>query len=359
MDETLVVALNNPIGAVLGIQAAQTHTIIDGQTAVGIAASDAWAGESGLNPGVFTLARTGTLAAALTVQLQVAGTATPGIDYQALPLTATFPAGQSVTELTVLPIDDAQSEPTEAVVLRLISGAGYTVEGASEATVALSDNDSTPPVISPVSDQTLLQDSERQVHFTVEDADSLPSQLLVSVVCSNPGLFPELPVSGATSSRVLYLRPAANASGAATITLTVTDPSGITASTTFSVTVLRVNAAPSFVGGPDVQVTEDAGLQTLPGWAGEISPGGAGESGQTLQFVVVCDRPWLFSVPPVVNPDGTLVFQPAPDVSGSASVSVALRDDGGVANGGSDTSPAQTFSLEILGSSGFGVGKRA
>jgi hypothetical protein len=215
MDETLVVALSNPIGAVLGIQAAQTHTIVDGQTTVRLTASDAMAGEAGSNRGVFTLTRTGTLAAALTVQLQVAGTATPGADYQALPVTATFPAGQSVTELTMLPIDDLQSEPSEAVVLRLISGADYTVEGASEATVALSDNDSTPPVISEVSAKTLLQDSERQVYFTVNDADLLASQLLVSIVCSNPGLFPEIPVSGTTSSRVLYLLPAANAAGAA------------------------------------------------------------------------------------------------------------------------------------------------
>jgi hypothetical protein len=348
MDETLVVALSNPIGAVLGIQAAQTHTIVDGQTAVRLTASDALAGEAGSNRGVFTLTRTGTLSAALTVQLQVAGTATPGADYQALPLTATFPAGQSVTELTVLPIDDSQVELSETVVLSLLPGAGYTVEDTAPATVALLDNDGAPPVISSVDDQTVLQNSERQIYFTVEDAESLPSQLVVSAQSSEPALFPNLPLSGTAANRTVILRPAPNASGTATITLTAVDPAGGTASKTFGVTVLRVNAAPSFVKGPDIQVREDAGLQSLPGWATQISPGLPGESGQILQFVVFCDRPWLFSVPPAVTPEGALVFRTASDVSGSALVSVELRDNGGVANGGSNTSVAQTFSLEIL-----------
>jgi hypothetical protein len=347
-DETLVVALSNPAGAVLGNVTVQTHTIVDGQTAVSLTVSDDLASESGSNPGVFTLSRTGSLASPFTVQLERAGTATPGIDYQALPLSATFQAGQATTQLSVLPIDDPQSEPSETIVLTLLPGAGYTVDGPASATVVLIDNDGTPPVIASVSDQTLIQNGERQVYFTVNDAESVPSQLLVTAFCSDPGLFPNLALAGTTSHRTLTLRPAPNASGTATITLTVADPSGGTASTTFGVTVWMVNSAPSFVSGPDIQVREDAGLQTMPGWATRISPGLPGESGQLLQFVVACDSPWLFSVPPSVTREGTLVFRTAPDVSGTTRVSVQLRDNGGSAYGGSDTSPVQTFSLEIL-----------
>src|SRR5215204_2736932 len=40
------------------------------------------------------------------------------------------------------------------------------------------------------------------------------------------------------------------------------------------------NAPPTFVRGNDLSVLEDAGAQTVPGWAQTISPGAAGESGQ-------------------------------------------------------------------------------
>src|SRR6185437_1216681 len=44
---------------------------------------------------------------------------------------------------------------------------------------------------------------------------------------------------------------------------------------------------------------------------------------------------------------GTLTYQAAPNTNGTASVSVTLKDSGGVANTGVDTSPAKSFTITV------------
>jgi sugar lactone lactonase YvrE len=120
--------------------------------------------------------------------------------------------------------------------------------------------------------------------------------------------------------------------------------------------VAPVNDAPSFTVGPDQVVLEDSGLQAVPGWATRISAGPANESGQLLTFVVSNDNNALFAAQPAVTPDGTLLFEPAPDAYGSAEVTVQLQDDGGTVNGGLDTSSPQTAVITVLpDSDGDGV----
>src|SRR4029077_11257476 len=46
-------------------------------------------------------------------------------------------------------------------------------------------------------------------------------------------------------------------------------------------------------------------------------------------------------------PSGTLTFTGAPNANGTATVTVQLHDDGGIANGGIDTSLAQTFVINV------------
>jgi hypothetical protein len=106
------------------------------------------------------------------------------------------------------------------------------------------------------------------------------------------------------------------------------------------------NNAPSFVKGPNVTVAENSGPQTFSNWATAISAG-PGESGQALTFLVQTDNPGLFTAGPAIDAAGTLTFTPATGVSGQATVTVRLKDDGGTANGGVDTSPAQTFVITV------------
>lgn len=113
------------------------------------------------------------------------------------------------------------------------------------------------------------------------------------------------------------------------------------------VTVLPVNDAPSFQPGAGVIVAEDAGPVIWADWATELSAGPANEAGQSLEFATAAAEPSLFSSQPTVEPSGTLQFTPAPDAHGTTTVTVVLRDDGGTANEGVDTSAVAELTITI------------
>src|SRR5258708_20156473 len=48
-----------------------------------------------------------------------------------------------------------------------------------------------------------------------------------------------------------------------------------------------------------------------------------------------------------ISARGTLTYTPAADANGSATVTVQIHDNGGTANGGVDTSAAQTFTINV------------
>ncbi|MEG4070610.1 cadherin-like domain-containing protein, partial [Microcoleus sp. Pol11C2] len=129
-----------------------------------------------------------------------------------------------------------------------------------------------------------------------------------------------------------------------------------TNSLTTSIAVNPVNDPPSFVKGVDPIASHNAGPQTVPGWATAISPGPANESSQTVSFQVVGnDNTALFSVPPAIDSLGQLTFTPAAGASGTANITLNLRDSGGIANGGVDTSANQTFVIKITNNPPFAV----
>jgi hypothetical protein len=178
--------------------------------------------------------------------------------------------------------------------------------------------------------------------------------LTFSAVATNPALFAVQPaIDPATGT--LTFTPAANANGSTTVSVTLSDNGGTanggvdtSATQTFTINLTPVNDAPSFIKGSDVTVAEDAGSQTLPGWATAISPGPAEEAGQTLAFAVVASNPALFALQPSIDPaTGGLTFTPAANANGSTTVSVILSDNGGTANGGVDTSAPQVFTINL------------
>src|SRR5205085_490553 len=109
-----------------------------------------------------------------------------------------------------------------------------------------------------------------------------------------------------------------------------------------------VNDAPSFNAGANQSTNEDSGVQTVNGWATSLSPGvGANEAGQTLNFLVSNDNNTLFFAQPGINAAGKLTYMPAPNASGTATVTVRLHDSGGTANGGISPPPALTFTIGV------------
>jgi hypothetical protein len=140
--------------------------------------------------------------------------------------------------------------------------------------------------------------------------------------------------------------------GTATITTTVHDDGGTAdggtdtgATATFTITITAVNQRPTFTPGASVTSPEDtpvAGQQ----WATAISAG-PNESGQVVSFTATNDANSLFSSQPSLDAAGNLSYTPAPDATGTATVTVTLHDDGGTANGGVDTSTSATFTITL------------
>ncbi|MFM1769491.1 MAG: hypothetical protein RJA22_2020 [Verrucomicrobiota bacterium] len=94
------------------------------------------------DPGAFIVARVGgSLASELIVPYVLSGSAIPGYDYAAPAGVITIPAGQSNAVVTITPLDDADIEPAETIMLTLAPGTGYNLESNLTATVILSDDD--------------------------------------------------------------------------------------------------------------------------------------------------------------------------------------------------------------------------
>jgi hypothetical protein len=85
-------------------------------------------------------------------------------------------------------------------------------------------------------------------------------------------------------------------------------------------------------------------------WVTAISAGPPDETlaGQAVAFLITGNtNPGLFSVPPAVTSAGTLTYTSAPNASGIATITLVLQDNGGTANGGSDTSAQQSFTITV------------
>src|SRR5260221_12174019 len=125
------------------------NAVIDTVT---ITAPDSDSSEAGPEPGLFEIRRSGPTNFGLAVFYRVGGTASNGVDYQAIPGSVFIAAGSLSTSIPVLPIDDTLVEGPETVVLQIVPSlllcpspaCGYFIGWPSNATLTLSDNDSIP-----------------------------------------------------------------------------------------------------------------------------------------------------------------------------------------------------------------------
>jgi methionine-rich copper-binding protein CopC len=195
--------------------------------------------------------------------------------------------------------------------------------------------------------QTYLEDAPAQtITLTATDADGDPLTFAIQTTPTRGVLGPIVPIN-ATSASVTYT-PNANEFGADSFTFVANDGLVNSLPATVGITLTPVNDVPSFTSGGNVTVLKDSGPQTINPWATAISVGPANEAGQTLAFTIATnDNSALFSVQPAVSPTGVLTFTPALNANGIANLSVFVQDNGGVANGGVDTSAAQNFSITL------------
>ena len=159
------------------------------------------------------------------------------------------------------------------------------------------------------------------------------------------------------ASGLLVFTAAANVNGAANASFTfqVQDTGGTAnggvdldpSPNTITVDVTAVNDVPSFTNGADQTVRQDTAAHSVVGWATSISAGPANESSQVPDFIVSNDNNALFITQPTIGATGTLAYTLATGANGVTTVTVQIHDDGGLANGGVDTSAAQTFVITV------------
>jgi hypothetical protein len=160
-----------------------------------------------------------------------------------------------------------------------------------------------------------------------------------------------VPAAVASGAHQLIFAPAADANGAAYsgFSFTVNDGTSDSPAATVAIAITPVNDAPSFTPGANQSVGSSAGAQTVAGWVSSFTAGPANEAGQTvLSYTIMSNTNLgLFAVAPAIAADGTLTYTPKAGASGQATIGIVVRDSGGTANGGQDTSPAQTFTVTV------------
>jgi len=195
---------------------------------------------------------------------------------------------------------------------------------------------------------TTNEDTQAANGFDAGDTSTITS---ITATSSNTTLVPNDPANLtaviAGTSGVITMNPVANLSGTTDVTVTVNRTGGPEVKV-FTLTVNPVNDIPSFTKGPDQSVLEDAGAQTITNWATNVSTGPPNESGQTLSFQILNNTNVnLFSAGPAISSTGALTYTPAPNVSGTATITIVGKDNGGTANGGVDTTPSQSFVITV------------
>ena len=194
-----------------------------------------------------------------------------------------FTVADADTPVTSLTLSGSSSNTTLVPNGNIVfggSGANRTVTitpatnqtGQSTITVTVSDgvNSSsdtflflinTPPTISDITNRSTNEDTATSaIPFTVGDNESSPGSLILSGSSSNTALVPNgnIVFGGSGANRTVTVTPAANQSGTATITVTVSDGFA-TASDSFVLTVTAVNDQPT--------ITDIANQSTSAGFA--------------------------------------------------------------------------------------------
>jgi VCBS repeat-containing protein len=229
---------------------------------------------------------------------------------------------------------------------------GWTLD-AQSATVTAASTTNNNPTLDAISNPSAILENTTQpqtINLTgIGTGNAGNEALTVTATSDNTALIsnPTVNYTSPNTTGSISYTPAANQSGTANITITVSDASG-SVSRTFQQTVTAVNQAPTIDTISDVSVAEGAGQQTV-NLTGITA--GTGDSNQSITVTATSDNPGLVPNPTVnyTSPNGTgsLVFTPVAGQTGTATITVTVQDNGGTANGGVDTT-TRTFNVTVL-----------
>ena len=197
-----------------------------------------------------------------------------------------------------------------------------------------------PPTISDVADQTVAEDTATAaLPFTVGDVETAAASLVVTGSSSNLALVPDanIVLGGSGAARTVTVTPAANQSGTATITLTVSDGTD-TVTDTFVVTVTAQNDPPTISDVADQAVAEDTATSALAVTVGDIETPAA----SLLVTATSSDQTLVPNANLVIGGSGaarTVTVTPAANQSGTATITVTVSDG--------TTTTSDTFVLTV------------
>lgn len=106
---------------------------------VSIASSKSHSTEDASQTGRVIVHRDGNTLGALTVNLDIGGTAKSGDDYIPIPTTVTIPTGSASAMIEVQPLADSLVEGSETVIISVMPGSGYQGGASASAVVAIAD----------------------------------------------------------------------------------------------------------------------------------------------------------------------------------------------------------------------------
>ncbi|QDU30868.1 hypothetical protein ETAA8_60170 [Anatilimnocola aggregata] len=238
-----------------------------------------------------------------------------------------FTGSGSARVLTITPVSGATGTANVTVTVNDGSG-GITTEVFAVTINAAVAN--TPPTISAIADQTIVEDGTTgALAFTIGDTQTPLANLLVTATSSNTNVVPlaGIQLGGSGGSRAVIITPAANAGGTADITITVSDGMA-TATETFTVTVTSQNDAPTISSLANVSVGAGETINPISITVGDV------ESSTFLIGVTATSDNQALIADSGLSVTGfgdnrTLTITPVAGASGTANVTVSASDGSG------------------------------
>ena len=185
-----------------------------------------------------------------------------------------------------------------------------------------------PPTIAAIANQTIAEDGQLgPLAFTVGDIDNPVGSLTVSAISSDTTIVPQANIvfGGTGATRTITITPAANRSGASTITVSVSDGSA-TAARQFVLTVTAVNDAPTIGAVPSQTTDEDTPLDVAAIAIDDVDNDPATQLTVTATSSDQAIVPNANLVPGGGGRTRTLRITPAANASGAATITVTVRD---------------------------------
>ncbi|MDA1231571.1 MAG: Ig-like domain-containing protein, partial [Planctomycetota bacterium] len=251
-------------------------------------------------------------------------------------------------------VSEDPSELVRTVTYQVYDGQNLTVGTQTINVTAVNDAPTVNPTASGtgLEDQNLVYTHAQMLSLIgANDVDDTNANLTVNITGVNNATFNKTGSGNGTTYTFTLTQPAHANGYAVTFSYEVVDPDlAANSGGPATITIQAVNDEPGLTIGSDQNVNEDTGLHTVSGFASATPGGGPDESGQTFTYIVNSNNGALFAVAPAIDASGNLTYTLAADAFGTATVTVSVRDSGGTANGGDDTSPSQQFAITVANS---------